>query len=178
MKIAICVGHNSRSKGAFSKYLNQTEFDFNKRVAEILKQISCNEVQIFYRKWQNSYNKEISELANQVNKQHFDLALEMHFNSFNGIANGVEALYFHKSKIGLELATAFSQRISFIYDIQNRGAKPLNNESQNGFGFVQKMKAPALILEPFFGDNKEALKFQDPSKYACSIKEWLLKIQK
>ena len=39
MKIAICVGHNSRSKGAFSKFLNQTEFDYNKRVAEILKEM-------------------------------------------------------------------------------------------------------------------------------------------
>lgn len=176
MKIAICVGHNSRNKGAFSKYLNQTEFDYNKRVAEILKKISCNDVQIFYRKWQNGYNKEISELANKVNKHNFDLALELHFNSYNTIANGAEALYFHKSKIGLELATAFSQRISFIYDIENRGAKPLKNESQNGFGFVQKLKAPALILEPFFGDNKEAEKFINVQKYAETLNDWIGKI--
>ena len=173
MKIAICVGHNSRSKGAFSKFLNQTEFDYNKRVAGILKEISCHDIHIFYRKSQNSYNKEISELADQVNKHHFDLALELHFNSFNGIANGVEALYFHNSKVGLELATEFSKRISFVYDSLNRGAKPLTNDGQNGFGFVQKLKAPAIILEPFFGDNEEAIKFINVQKYAETLNDWI-----
>ena len=37
MKIALTIGHNSKSQGLFSKYLNSTEFEYNTRVANLVK---------------------------------------------------------------------------------------------------------------------------------------------
>ncbi|MCB0460341.1 MAG: N-acetylmuramoyl-L-alanine amidase [Flavobacteriaceae bacterium] len=172
MKIALCIGHNSIAQGAKSPFLGTTEYLFNNRVA-ILVQQKLEGVEIFTRKWQNSYVKEITELSNRVNQKSFDLAFELHFNSSMTGANGVEALYFHKSTKGKSLAESFCETIEMEYSSKNRGAKPLSGTNQNGFGFVQKMKAPAIILEPFFGSHKEALDYINVERYANAIVKWL-----
>lgn len=173
MKIAICIGHNNRAQGMFSKRLNATEYEFNTRVANIIKDEIGKDATVFNRRQNSGYNAEITELANRVNSQKFDLAIELHFNAFNEKANGCEALYFHKSIKGKEYAESFCKVISNEYGSINRGAKPLSLVSQNGYGFVQKMKAPSLILEPFFGDHPEAEKFINVQRYACAVVEWI-----
>lgn len=178
MKVAIVIGHNSRGQGKFSKFLNATEYEYNTRVANIIKDELGKDATVFNRRQNNGYNAEITELAKRVNSQHFDLAIELHFNAFNEKANGCEALYFHKSLIGKEYAASFCKAIHDEYGAINRGAKFLNSESQNGYGFLQKMKAPALILEPFFGDHPEAEKFINVHRYACVIVEWIKTLKK
>lgn len=173
MKIAICIGHNSKSRGVFSRFLDATEFEYNHRVADLIRNMMCDDVDVYYRYRKNGYNTEISELANRVNKKDYDLAIELHFNAFNGKSNGCEALYFHKSAKGKEYAESFCKVIEDEYESINRGAKSLNSDNQNGFGFVQRIKAPALILEPFFGDHPEAEKFINVHRYSCTVVEWI-----
>ena len=172
MRIALCIGHNSIAQGAHSPFLGTTEYLFNTRVAALVQE-KLPGVEIFTRKWQNSYTKEITELAERVNSKKFDLAVELHFNSSITGANGVEALYFHKSKTGLLMAESFCETIVMEYGSKDRGAKPLSSTTQNGFGFVQKMKAPAIILEPFFGSNSEAQNFINIERYANAIVSWI-----
>jgi len=157
MKVAICIGHNSRNKGAFSLYLNQSEFDYNTRIANLVKQQI--DVEIFNRYKTTGYTKEIENLALRVNRKEFDLVVELHFNAAAPTAEGYEALYFHTSTKGKEYAKSFCNAIGNEFGGVNRGAKPLSKDTDRGFLFVQKMNAPALILEPFFGSNKEATKF-------------------
>lgn len=152
--------------------MGTTEYLFNTRVASLVQE-KLKDVYVFTRKWQNSYTKEITELANRVNKEQFDLVVELHFNSSITGANGVEALYFHKSKQGSMIAENYCEAIVMEYGSKNRGAKPLSASNQNGFGFVQKMKAPAIILEPFFGSHKEALEFNNVERYANTMVKWL-----
>src|SRR5690606_9768909 len=172
MKVAICIGHNSKNKGAFSLYLNQTEFDYNTRIANIVKQQLPN-VELFnrYNAW--GYTKEIENLAARVNRKDFDLVVELHFNAAVPSAEGYEALYYHKSTKGNKYAESFCEAIGNEYGGINRGTKPLSQDTDRGFLFVQKMKAPAIILEPFFGSNKEATKFINAQRYADTLAKWI-----
>lgn len=175
MKVAICIGHNSRHKGAFSLYLNATEFDYNTRIARLVKGQLNDHVEVFNRYYAWGYNKEIQNLADRVNRKVFDLVVELHFNAAAPSAEGYEALYFHTSKKGKEYAKSFCEAMGNEYGGINRGAKPLSKDTDRGFLFVQKMKAPAIILEPFFGSNKEATKFINAQRYADTLVSWLKK---
>ncbi|MGL6063829.1 MAG: N-acetylmuramoyl-L-alanine amidase, partial [Fusobacteriaceae bacterium] len=76
-KIALVIGHNENRKGAFSKHLNLSEYEFFSELAkEIKKEI---EVDIYTRKYCGSYSKEMSNVLNEVHKQRYDLVLELHF---------------------------------------------------------------------------------------------------
>lgn len=172
MKVAICVGHNHKQKGAFSKRLNQSEYDYNNRVAKLVQEKIPNS-EIFNRKYLGGYNTEMEDLAKRVNAKDFDLAIELHFNSLNEQSNGCEALYFHKSVKAKKHAESFCETIVMEYGIKNRGIKALSNSNQNGFGFVKKINAPAIVLEPFFGSNIEANNFINVQRYADTIVRWI-----
>lgn len=173
MKVAICIGHNSRNKGAFSLYLNQSEFDYNTRIAKLVKDEMPDCIEVFNRFYENSYSREIENLAKRVNLNEFDLVVELHFNAAVPSARGCEALYYHNSILGKKYADSFCEAITYEYFSENRGSKPLSLETDRGFLFVQKMKAPAIILEPFFGSNSEAKNFINAQRYADTIVKWL-----
>lgn len=159
-KIAIVVGHDKLEQGAFSNLLKQSEFAYNSEVAKLLP------FDIYFRDEKiKGYSSKVTELANRINQKHYDLVIELHFNSFNGIANGSEALYYNGSKLGQRWAEIYASRIVQEYGTNPRGAKS-KVESDRGGVFLKKVNAPCIIVEPFFGDNKEALLFKDVNKYA------------
>ncbi|OBQ56091.1 N-acetylmuramoyl-L-alanine amidase [Tamlana sp. s12] len=173
MKIAICIGHNKINKGAFSLYLNDSEFDYNTRVANYVKDYFGDSLDVYNRIKSSGYKEEISNLAERVNKVDYDLVMELHFNAAIPQAKGVEALYFYSSRKGKRFAKGFCEAVKMEYGSSSRGAKPLRKDSDRGFGFVQKIKAPAIILEPFFGSNVEAKKFMDAKRYANTLINWI-----
>ena len=160
-KVAIVVGHDRVEQGAYSHLLKHSEFSYNSELVKLLP------FDIYYRGTKGSYMDKMRDLAKQINGKGYSLVIEPHFNSFNGIANGCEALYHHKSTIGKRYAEMYCKNVVKEYGTVNRGAKATS--SGNGFGFLSLMDAPALILEPFFGDNKECLNFKDLNKYAKII---------
>ena len=172
MKVAIIIGHDKTSPGAFSKVLGQSEYIYNSEVAANLSGVA----DIYKRPVANGYKTQMEILAKQINQKNYDLVLELHFNSFNNIANGCETVGFVGNDKTKKIGESYCDVISKAYNINNRGHKT-SPAGGRGYWFLKLMNAPALILEPFFGDNQEAEKFIDPKKYACSIKEWLLKIQ-
>lgn len=173
MKTAICIGHNSKNKGAFSLYLNQNEYDYNTRIANLVSKQLPNTIEVFNRYQDTGYNKEIENLSKRVNRSKFDLVMELHFNAAIPQANGCEALYFHKSKLGKQYAESFCNAVNKEYKTVNRGSKPLFSDVNRGFGFVQKINTPAIILEPFFGSNLEAQLFINAQRYADTIVKWI-----
>lgn len=172
MKIALCIGHNSINQGAKSLYLNESEWVYNKEIAECMDDV-CD---IYYRSNGGGYKNEIKRLANQVNQKDYDLVMEMHYNAAVPEASGCEALYFHSSIKGKEYAEKFCQTITQNYLTKNRGAKPVSSENQRGYYFLQKMKAPAIILEPFFGTNNEALLFKDKYLYEQILRKYIIEL--
>ena len=152
VRIAIVVGHTSTFGGAFSKFIGKNEYKYHtESVTNELKKLGAD---IYTHSIWGGYKTRQNAMANKLNKENYDIVLELHFNSFNtSTAHGTEALYYVTSSWGKEFAKIFSDKISVSFRLKNRGAKSVINSKDRGYWFLQKQKAVAVILEPFFGSN-------------------------
>lgn len=171
LRVAIVIGHTIKGdKGAYSEILKLSEYDYNYEVATHLKGMANSNVGYdVYSHTIRDYGPRQSALAAKINHLNYDYVLELHFNAASPQANGTENLYYFSSEKGKKIAQILSKEISKEYKTTLRGtlgAKALVNSNDRGFGFVKKMKAPAVIVEPFFGSNIEASKFSNTSMYA------------
>lgn len=169
MKIAFIIGHSAQSPGAWSPFLHKNEYFYNCEVASYLSGLGS----IYRRPEVGGYKTQMRLLAEEMNPKNYDLVAELHFNKFDNLANGkghgVEVVAFPGSKDGLTYGAKYCEAIENEYGIHNRGVK-LTEEGGRGYWFLKYQSAPALILEPFFGDEEEAAKFENPGKYAEAIK--------
>lgn len=167
--VAIVIGHDWASKGAFSSMIGQSEYDYNKEVAMLL---GCD---VFTHSPNYSYRKKMKATYRALS--HYDVTLELHYNAAaNTSAGGAEALYFHTNNQGSQIASLFSDMVSKEYGIRNRGAKPLSNTNQRGYWAVASGIPTGLILEPFFGTNSEASMFTDKCRYAEVLRRFISEI--
>jgi N-acetylmuramoyl-L-alanine amidase len=168
MKIALVVGHTPYSKGAFSEYFNSSEFDFYNSHFERLNEIG----DVFIHDNDLGYTSRQKAMASKT--RDYDVVFEIHFNASNGSAQGCEALYYHRNETARKICFAFCQNYTDLTGVKNRGTKALNDAGDRGFGFVYNQKPTAIILEPFFGDNKKDCEmfnidvFVDAIKYAVN----------
>jgi N-acetylmuramoyl-L-alanine amidase len=169
-KVAVIIGHCDDNEGALSKAVG-TEFDFNTKISEKLTDVADI---FFYDSFDKGYTRTIIEDMAPKTKD-YKLVLELHFNDFsNHEANGVCALYFHTNRHGKAIGEKYCSLMREEFKSYVRGAIPLKDASQRGFAGIAYQKPTTLILEPFFGNNKEAFKFDDESeqeRYANVIKK-------
>lgn len=168
MKTAIVIGHDKTKVGAFSPFLNQSEYVYNSEVACYLK----SDFDVYKRPIANGYKTQMQILANELNPKKYDLVVELHFNAFNKKAQGVETLSYIGNQTSLAFGNKYCKIISENYNITNRGAKFVNLNG-NGYWFSKLINAHTLILEPFFGDEKQSEKFKDHKNYACHLSNFL-----
>jgi N-acetylmuramoyl-L-alanine amidase len=169
---AIVIGHHKNEQGAFSPFLQASEYVYNSEVALYLEKMGFD---IYNRSGKGGYKTQMQELASRMNPKNYGLVLDLHFNAFNGVANGTESLSYAGNDYTALLGRSYCEFISKRYQTTNRGNKPLTS-GQNGYWFLHYQSAPALILEPFFGDHVESKKFDDAEKHACNLAEWISKI--
>ena len=151
MKKAIIIGHNHISKGAYSQYLKAHEFDF---FASMSEQLQARVGKLFFHDASiPGYQQRMQNTAKAINDYNPDLVFALHFNAFNGKANGCEAFYFHTNTQAQKLAEQFCRNINMLMHINNRGAKGMSTPSQRGYWEIAAPRPPVLLLEPFFGDN-------------------------
>lgn len=153
MNVAIIIGHNSKSKGAYSSQLGYSEFDFFKEVSAIIKK-NAPSVDVYERKYTGSYSSEMKEVISEINRVGYDLAIELHFNAANGTANGVEVLHYSKSKKGIEWANSVIKIHELVCGLSSSGLKPVSDNSVNGSYGILNSKMPYILTESFFGDNE------------------------
>lgn len=167
-KILLIPGHcMTGDRGAFSSHLKQTEQGYNKRVADVLK-CRYNEDYDVYEHSIQGYNSRQNELAKFENQRNYKVVVELHFNaSVYHTAQGSEVLFFHKSTRGRKYAEIVLNEIVKEYGLRNRGVKGISNG--NGFGFLKKTKAPAILIEPFFGDEAKCMSFSNVERYAETL---------
>lgn len=170
-KVAVLVGHRQNVQGAYSPFLKQTEFEFNTQIAKQLKDVA----DVFYRPdTPNTIEvTRIKEVISQINSSDYDLVIELHFNaSGNELAHGCEALYFHNNTKGKALADCFIDKMNELIGIKKRSSTPIYSKEQRGGTFILCNKATAILLEPFFGSNRE-----DCNKISQHI-DWYVQILK
>ena len=185
-KVALIIGHNDRSRGAYSPIL-LSEFKYWKRIAEKIKGEIPEIVDVYERKPNKAYIPEMNEILKELNKNDYEFCLELHFNgSLNRDANGCECLVYWKNEKAKELATDFMARLQNVFGskirdkvnvlkekktINGREEETERKEATKGITLIQdsnvrggygicKSKDTYILLEPFFGTNQdESLKF-------------------
>lgn len=185
-KVALIIGHNDRSRGAYSPIL-LSEFKYWKKIAEKIKGEIPEIIDVYERKPNKAYIPEMNEVLKELNKNDYKFCLELHFNgSLNRDANGCECLVYWKNEKAKELATDFMARLQNVFGIKIRNKvnilkekKIINGketevekkETAKGIILIQdsnvrggygicKSKDTYILLEPFFGTNQdESLKF-------------------
>lgn len=185
-KVALVIGHNDRSRGAYSTIL-LSEFKYWKKIAEKIKGEIPEIIDVYERKPNKAYVPEMNEVLKELNKNDYKFCLELHFNgSLNRNANGCECLVYYKNEKAKELATNFMARLQNVFGskirdkvnvlkekktINGREEETERKEATKGITLIQdsnvrggygicKSKDTYILLEPFFGSNQdESLKF-------------------
>lgn len=170
MRVAVVVGHSSTSKGAINASFVANEFDFNRKLAQNIKNKFdeynlTDEIVVVYRK--NGY----AALPREINNLGVDLVVSLHCNAFNTQASGCEMLYYHRSKKGKEIARIFQNKLVQNLDNKDRGNKPKTSEDRGG-PLLKYTKAPAIICEPFFIDNDEDYLRADECFHNGDLTRW------
>ena len=163
MKVALIIGHNQRSKGAYSSIVG-SEYDYWKIIAEKIKGIIPELVDIYEREPNEYYTREMFKVLEELNKNDYKFCIELHFNSAaSEQANGCECLVYYKNNEAKELATNFMARLQNIFGSKIRGNHGIieiqDSKTRGGYGICNS-KDTYILVEPFFGSNNdESLKF-------------------
>lgn len=162
-KVALIIGHNSRSKGAYSIILG-SEYTYWKRIAEKIKTVIPQIVDVYERKANKCYTKEMNEVLEELNKNDYKFCIELHFNaSTDGQANGCECYIYHKNNKAKELASYIMAILQNKFNSKirsNHGINLINSSKVRGGYGICKSKDTYILIEPFFGTNEdESLRF-------------------
>lgn len=173
MKVAFIIGHNEKEKGFYSPHLKISEWDF---YTDMVNDLEC--LGHVYRHNPNikSYTQRCIEISERIGRD-YDLIISLHFNSFNKVVNGCEAFYWYSNTDGFTYAKKFVDSYCKLTGSRPRGAKAYNFNSKGklprGAGEVYYTKSTTILLEPFFGDNKEDCERFDKDKFIKAIKNVL-----
>lgn len=169
MKIGVRFGHllNSIDTGAVG-YLKET--DVNRQYGPVVikyLQMAGHEVINCTPETASSVNDSLAQGVNKANINKCDIFVSLHVNSGGG--TGCEVLYYSGSSAGKALAERISKSISSKCGYYNRGAK--GNESLYELKYTNMT---AVIVEPFFLDNKDDCNKFNPEKLGKAIAEGIL----
>lgn len=152
MKLAVVVGHSSISGGAIRVTDNVREWDWNRHLAKLILNHSPNEIKIFYRTTGGGYSVEIDRVYKEVDAWGATCSVELHFNSVgDASAKGTETLTSGTTG-SVKLATLMQAGMVNALGFRDRGLLRLARKDRGGRSLWQG-KAPAALLEPYFGSN-------------------------
>lgn len=143
-RIALIVGHKLTAQGAVN-YLNETEFEFNLKIAHYVNQWFSSENYQFFVK-STGYVKKVKEFNP-------DLIIELHFNAFSLKAYGCEALALKSSPEGIQEAKNFIGEFNKRFRIKKREVQELQSKFQRGYpNFNGLRNIPMFLFEPCFAN--------------------------
>ena len=163
MKKAFIIGHNEKNQGAYSEILKVTEWGLYKSLTSELLQMGDVYT---HDSLIESYTKRMKDTASKINTQDYDLVVALHFNMFNGKASGCEVLFI--SEKGRVFGSNFCHYYTESTGTKNRGAKKVERGGR-GFEEIFNPKAPAILVEPFFGDSETDCKLFNKNKLLESL---------
>lgn len=153
-KVALIVGHQKVSQGAFSIPMSIHEYEFNTGVAQALCSVLIEsfDCQIYFRD-----GKTIEETYNGIADWNPDLSLELHFNAeSSGLARGTETLCALKwSNFGTLIQNSMLASLERVGK-EDRGVELIHPGDHLTRGWAScQANWPQALLEPFFGSNQE-----------------------
>lgn len=179
--VAICVGHSRKGDKGAVNVKGASEWKYNSKVAKALKK-ELNDRGIdskIYSSYEGEgYREAMAFIKDKLKEDGADLALELHFNAYTGRAKGCSMLYHSPKSESKRLAEELQFSVLRDFDTIDRGTKGLN-KGDRGLLFADNGYIPAVLCEPFFGDNRQDCElFSDyrllASSYANGIKDFLV----
>lgn len=190
-KVAIVVGHSSRSGGAYSSYIGENEWNYNHDIAQRtiskIEALSDGKIsaQIFFRTTGGGYTAEMRAAYAPVNAYlqgvpaAKKIAFELHFNSINGSANYALVLY-DRNEGRSGFAQKAANKMGAIYGSSRRLIKHYG-DNPTGHGGFNYGPPNTFLMEPFFGSDErsaniaktEAGRDQLAQVYAELLVEWV-----
>ena len=156
-KVFIGVGHGGTDSGAVANGFK--EKDLNLAIAKAAEaELTRHGVSVMMSRYTDE-NDSLNEEIKECNAYNPDLAIDIHNNAGGG--DGVEAFYHYKGGKGFTLAVNVLNEIAKIGQ-NSRGAKTrVNKQGRDYYGFIRETKAPAIIVECAFVDNRADMEIID-----------------
>ena len=198
-KFALVIGHNPRGKGAYSKYLDLSEYEYWRDVCDEINQID-DSIDIYSRKPEENYIQEMKPVVTEINKHNYNFILELHFNAASPQAEGCESLVYFKNEQAKKIAIAFMNKLKAEYGsnirkewnklkekkIDKNGKEVIiektvetqgiilitDSKTRGGYG-ICNTNCTYVLVEPFFGSNEEADKFKNIKEMAKFIVDFI-----
>ena len=177
MKINIHAGHNPANKVACGAIGLLNESTENRNVVKELKAILEQEGHIVYDCTCDngtSVSDVINKIAAKSNSNNVDLDISIHFNSGakdkigNSKSTGVECLIYNTSNDKETIAKRICANIAQL-GYKNRGVK-----IRTDLSILKKTKAPCILVECCFVDDKDDVKLYNPKTMAKAIAQGIL----
>ena len=145
-KVALIIGHNKRSKGAFSMIVG-SEYDYWKNIAEKIKYEIPEIVDIYEREPNQNYIREMNKVLVELNKHNYEYCLELHFNSaLDSKANGCECLIYKGNEKAKKLSTNFMARLQNVFNSKVRGVIEIgDSKTRGGYGICNSKDVQEFI---------------------------------
>lgn len=162
MLIAIDYGHSKKADDGAYGILEEFKVnrEYGSLVKKYLEQLG-HTVDVVSKDTCISESDALKYRVQMEHKKKYDLYISCHANCFNGIAEGCEVLYYSNSgKVYAEKVVNEIAKLGF----KNRGAKFRDN-----LYVVKNTNAVAILIEPFFVDNKNDVQKYNADKLARSI---------
>lgn len=153
MKIAIVVGHNARRQGAVS-IDGTSEFKYNSQLAELIEDHDPDAVKVFFRTFGGGYSRQIDRVCAAVDAWNADCLVALHFNGFARASPSGTLTLSSGSPKSLELAGHVHPNMVSVMGLRDRGVE-VRRRHQRGGRILWNCRAPAILVEPFFGSNPE-----------------------
>lgn len=170
MKLGIVVGHNNKARGATRVLDGVPEWDWNKDLANRIRMHAPREVEIFYRP---PGRGGIQAAYAQADDWGADLTIELHFNSSSkASATGTETLS-SGSPGSMRLCATIQDKMVSALGLRDRGIKIRTPNGKTalkrrGSASLFAGRAPAALIEPYFGSNTDDCRRADERKDALA----------
>ena len=155
MKLAVIVGHNARAQGAVRADTGESEYLWNGGIAQIMENMAPEyglEVRVFRRVDVGSFSREIRTVYANSDKWGAEASMELHFNSASSSsATGTEMLTSGTAD-SMRFATCVQDQVLKALNLRDRGIHIRGGKSRGGKNLISG-RAPAILVEPFFGSN-------------------------
>lgn len=163
MRLAIVVGHNSEKQGAVRLDSGETEFVWNSRLARRIERLASEyglQVKTFFRTPGLGYSREIARVYDEVDRWKADGSVELHFNGASSPdATGTETLS-SGTALSMRMAEAVNREMVAALGLRDRGIRT-RASSERGGGSLHAGRAPAILIEPFFGSSPKGVAATD-----------------
>jgi N-acetylmuramoyl-L-alanine amidase len=155
-KAAIVIGHTEESQGACSPFNISCEWEFMFGVGTEL--VMRDKAELYLNDtYDRGYTSMVKRTAAQLNAGGHNLGFELHYNAATPKARGSEAVYYHdvhEDHAERKIAQYFIDGMAEL-GFKKRSPKQLKSARDRGYAATYHPKMDFLILEPFFGTNKE-----------------------